>query len=314
MYRDREETTIRQSEEGDQQILSTLLEFGLTPLQRKIFVSLVGMSGLTTTEISRVTKVHRSDVYRALRKLLEIGLVEVDVESPSRYYAIEPIKAVRLLLEGKREELISLESKTDALTEWLERQRESALLRNQQQSSAAKKGQDDDDTATFRLVKGNAVTPKVISSIQSARREIVKVVSALALRRHYIEFAEYEEQATARGVTVKILTEIQPQNYRIAKSYAGCAHLRHVANLDRSLRYLVIDGSELVLAGTVQYGDEPDRSVLTTKNSVLVRGCVSYFEDMWAKSLSFEERLRVVTKSLGGGGKEQQTSTRSRTE
>lgn len=270
--------------------IPSLVEFGLTPLQEKIFVSLVGTGGLSTTELSKATGVHRSDVYRSLRKLLEIGLVEVNVGSPSRYYAIEPIKAIRLLLEERREELISLESKTDALTEWLEKQ--------QRDGHQFPTNKEDDETATFRLVKGNAVTPKVISSIQSAHTEIIKVVSAAALRRHYFEFSEYEKQATARGVTTRVLTEIQPQNYIVARSYSECVHLRHVANLDRSLRYLVIDGSELVLAGTVEYRDELDRSVLATSNKVLVRGCISYFEEMWSKSLGFEERLRIISNSI----------------
>ena len=276
--------------------LPSLLDFGLTPLQEKIFVTLLGTGGLSTTEVSKITAVHRSDVYRALRKLVEVGLVEVVVGNPSRYFPIEPMKAVRLLLDEKREELISLESRTDALTEWLEDQRKNNL---QQQMSPKV----EDDTATFRLVKGNAVTPKVIASIQSAEREIIKVVSAPALRRHYIEFSEYEKEASARGVTVRMLSEITPQNFRVAKSYSDSVHLKHVANLGRSLRYLVIDNSELVLAGTVEYKDELDRSILSTRNEVLVRGCISYFEEMWAKSLSFQERSRIISNSSNGAQK-----------
>ena len=52
------------------------------------------------------------------------------------------------------------------------------------------------------------------------------------------------------GVTVRMLSEITPQNFRVAKVYSDSVHLKHVANLGRSLRYLVIDNSELVLAGT----------------------------------------------------------------
>ena len=140
--------------------------------------------------------------------------------------------------------------------------------------------------------------PRVIDSIESAKGEIIKVISAAALRRHYIEFSEYEKAATARGVTLRVLTEVQPSNYRVAKNYAECVHLNHVANLENSLRYLVIDGSELVLAGTIVSNDEPDRSVLSTKNSVLVNGCISYFEELWAKSISFVERMKVLQRNM----------------
>jgi sugar-specific transcriptional regulator TrmB len=278
-------------EKSSQPEIPSLLEFGLTPLQERIFVSLVGTNGLTTTQLSKIAVAHRSDVYRALHKLAKIGLVSASVGNPSRYYAAEPIEAVRLLLELKRKELLTLESKTDTITEWLEKERDNL-------KAASLLASEDQEPATFRLVKGNAVTPRVVQSIQSATTEIIKVVSAQALRRHYFEFSEFEKEGTARNVTVRILTEVVPQNLRIALNYSKCVHLRHVANLDRSLRYLVIDGSELVLAGTVEYKDELDRSVLTTKNSVLVQGCVSYFEDMWQKSVAISERLRLLQNSL----------------
>jgi sugar-specific transcriptional regulator TrmB len=269
----------------------SLVEFGLTQLQARVFVVLLASDGLSTSEVSRLTNVHRSDAYRALKKLSQLGLIETNVGNPLRYYAIDPSKAVRLILESRRDELIALESKTDALTEWLE---------NQKLKTSSSRAQDDPDIdpSAFRLVRGNAVIPRVIDSIESAKSEIIKVISASALRRHYIEFSEYEKAATARGVTLRVLTEIQASNYRVAKSYSECVHLNHVANLENSLRYLVIDGSELVLAGTIVSNDEPDRSVLSTKNSVLVRGCISYFEELWAKSVSFAERMKILQKNL----------------
>jgi sugar-specific transcriptional regulator TrmB len=273
--------------------IPSLVEFGLTPLQARVFVALLGSDGLSTSEISKTTNVHRSDAYRALKRLSQLGLIETNVGNPSRFYAIDPAKAVRLILESRRDELMALESKTDTLTEWLENQK----VRSSRVNSGPQFDPDIDPSA-FRLVRGNAVIPRVIDSIESARSEIIKVVSASALRRHYIEFADQEKAATARGVTVRVLTEIQASNYRVAKSYSECVHLNHVANLENSLRYLVIDGSELVLAGTIVSNDEPDRSVLSTRNSVLVRGCISYFEELWAKSMSLARRMNVLQKNM----------------
>jgi len=275
----------------------SLVEFGLTPLQARVFVVLLASDGLSTSEISRITSVHRSDAYRALKKLSQLGLTETSVGNPSRYYAIDPSKAVRLILDSRRDELMALESKTDALTEWLENQK----IKSTRPSSRTQDDPDIDASA-FRLVRGNAVIPRVIDSIESAKSEIIKVVSASALRRHYIEFSDYEKAATARGVTLRVLTEVQSSNYRVAKSYCESVHLNHVANLENSLRYLVIDGTELVLAGTIVSNDEPDRSVLSTKNRVLVKGCISYFDELWAKSISFADRMKVLQKNMFDSG------------
>lgn len=266
---------------------SSLFDFGLTHVQARVFVLLMSSDGLSTSEISKMIGIHRSDIYRALKRLIELGLIEMSVGSPSRYYTAEPTKAVRLLLDSKRDELMQLESKTDSLIEWLEAQRDaiqSQIPKNEEGPSA------------FRLVKGNAVIPRVVAGIQSARSEVIKVVSGPALRRHYLEFSDYEKEVSSSGVTVRVLTEVNTLNARVAKSYSQCVHLRHVAGLDSSLRYLVIDGKELLLAGTIDLKDEPDRSVLSTKNVVLVKGCMSYFEDLWGKSIKVEERLRLLTR------------------
>jgi hypothetical protein len=53
---------------------------------------------------------------------------------------------------------------------------------------------------------------------------------------------------------------------------------------------------ELLLAGTIDIKDEPDRSVLSTKNIVLVKGCMSYFEDLWSKSIDLSDRLRLLSR------------------
>ncbi|HKW05034.1 MAG TPA: helix-turn-helix domain-containing protein [Nitrososphaerales archaeon] len=276
--------TNQESHEGPRES-SSLLDFGLTHVQVKVFVHLMSSDGLSTSEISKMIGVHRSDIYRALKRLIELGLIEMSVGSPSRYYTAEPTKAVRLLLESKRDELMHLESKTDSLIEWLETQRDAI------QSQIPKK---EEGPSAFRLVKGNAVIPRVLGGIQSARSEIIKVVSGPALRRHYLEFSDYEKEISSSGVTVRVLTEVNAGNARVAKSYAECVHLRHVAGLDSSLRYLVIDGMELLLAGTIDLKDEPDRSVLSTKNVVLVKGCMSYFEDLWRKSIKVDERLKLL--------------------
>src|SRR5487761_430580 len=267
---------------------SSLLDFGLTQVQAKVFVLLMSSDGLSTSEISKMIGVRRSDIYRALKRLTELGLIEMSVGNPSRYYTADPTKAVRLLLESKRDELMHLESKTDALIGWLERQRDET------QTQAPK---NEETPSAFRLVKGNAVIPRVISGIQSARSEIIKVVSGPALRRHYLEFSDYEKKVSSLGVTMRVLTEVNASNSRVARSYSDCVHLKHVAGLDSSLRYLVIDGTELLLAGTIDLKDEPDRSVLSTKNLVLVKGCMSYFEDLWAKSIDLDERLKLLSHS-----------------
>jgi sugar-specific transcriptional regulator TrmB len=264
-----------------------LQDLGLTESQVKVFVLLAESNGLSSTEISKLTRLHRSDTYRALKRLTTIGVVEVGIGSPSRYFSVEPIRAVRILLDLKRNELSELETKSDTLIEWLEtrRREKSESLSLGDFSSSLFGGKDVDDLSDFRLVRASSVTSKIVSEINSAKEEIVKVVSALALRRHYVEFCEYERKASLRGVKVLVLTEINSSNSIVARKYSEHVSLNHVSNLENSLRYLIVDRKRLILAGTrTPSADDAERSVLCTSNRVLVNGCLSYFQSMWAKS------------------------------
>jgi sugar-specific transcriptional regulator TrmB len=267
--------------------LGTLVKLGLTGLQGRILSVLIGSKGLTILEISKAIGVHRSDVYRTIKSLVDLGLVEVAVENPTRYHGVEPQRAVRLLLDARRNDLAKLESETDRLTDWLEERGSENI--------ASPGGEE--TKSDFRLVRSKSVIPKVAEYIQSAEKEIIKVVSSNALRRHYVEFSPYEQKASARGVTVRVLTEINNRDMMVAKDYGKWVHLNHVANLDNSLRYMVVDGTQLVLAGTLNSDEGLDRVILITRNLVMVKGCMSYFEELWSKSVPAKERLRVLSET-----------------
>ena len=263
------------------------MKFGLTGLQSKVLAVSMTEGDLTIMEIARAINVHRTEVYRALKELVRLGVVEVTLGTPPRYHGIEPEKAVRVLLDARRSNLMTLESETDALVQWLTEKAGTSL------GSPPEKEAPSD----FRVIRGNAVVPRVAEYIQSAKKEIVKVVSSTALRRHYVEFSEHEHAASARGTTVRVLTEINAQDILVAKDYSRYVHLNHVANLDNSLRYMVIDGTDLVLAGTVNTGGGPDQMILVTRNMVMVKGCLSYFEELWSKSVPARARIRVLKES-----------------
>lgn len=269
--------------------IEVLMKLGLTRLQSKVLAASMWGGGLTIMEMARALNIHRSEVYRALKSLVKLGLVEVAVENPPRYHGVEPERAVRLLLDARRTDLMTLESETDGLVSWLRDKGEA-----NPSPPASREAMPD-----FRLIRGKAVTPRIVQYIKSARKEIVKVVSSNALRRHYVEFSEYEHEATMRGNTVRILTEIKPRDLLVAKDYSRYVHLNHVADLDNSLRYMVIDGTDLVLAGTINSGGKPDQMILVTRNLVMVKGCLSYFEELWSKSVPAHARIRVLSEKFG---------------
>ncbi|MDG6900328.1 MAG: hypothetical protein JRM88_07205, partial [Nitrososphaerota archaeon] len=111
-----------------------LVTCGLTLNQAKVYVYLLLRGPSTVHAISRDLGVHRVEVYRKVRDLDGLGLLETYLEDPKRYAAVEPSVASSLLLRRQEERLSAfevdlkgafakLESARRALGPLLERQR-----------------------------------------------------------------------------------------------------------------------------------------------------------------------------------------------
>ena len=84
------------------QLQSLLQEFGLSPNESSIYETLVREGELGVASISRHSGIHRRNVYDALQRLLEKGLVyEILEQKFSSYQAVSPEKLMELLDEKR---------------------------------------------------------------------------------------------------------------------------------------------------------------------------------------------------------------------
>ena len=83
--------------------LLTLIDLGLTLKQARVYTALVESGPLRVSAISKISKVARQDIYGALLKLQQLGLVEKIIERPLKYRAVSVNEGVSLLLETKTE-------------------------------------------------------------------------------------------------------------------------------------------------------------------------------------------------------------------
>lgn len=87
---------------------SFLQELGLSPNEAAIFEALLRHGELSVAEVARRAGAHRRNVYDALQRLLEKGLVhEVLEHKLSRYQAVNPEKLLDIVNE-KRERLLQV--------------------------------------------------------------------------------------------------------------------------------------------------------------------------------------------------------------
>ena len=101
--------------QDDDVYIQTLMKLGLTFLQATIYLTIVKLGKTGVRKISTVSNVARPDVYRIVRTLEKMGVVEKIVSTPTMYEAI-PIKEVlAILLQQKIDQNVELQEQTKAL-------------------------------------------------------------------------------------------------------------------------------------------------------------------------------------------------------
>ena len=92
--------------------IKTLVEFGISRTQAKVYLTLAEKGTLTLRSASEHSGVGRPDTYRAMADLTKTGLIETILDSPTRYRAIKISDAIAILMGQKRREIMSLKRKS----------------------------------------------------------------------------------------------------------------------------------------------------------------------------------------------------------
>jgi len=104
-------------------MLEGLPEYGLTEIQAKVYYHLLRLGKTSSTEISKKVGVHRSEVYRVLRELVEKGIVtEHKNIRPILFTPTRPQVALDILLQEQEKKLKNRRDNLPRLVSWLNSQ------------------------------------------------------------------------------------------------------------------------------------------------------------------------------------------------
>jgi CheY-like chemotaxis protein/predicted transcriptional regulator len=101
-------------------MLDQLPDYGLTEVQAKVYYHLLTLGTTSSTKVAKQLNVHRSEVYRVLRELVEKGLVtEKKGKRPILYTPTPPEEALSILLQQQAKTLQHLREEKPRLVAWL---------------------------------------------------------------------------------------------------------------------------------------------------------------------------------------------------
>jgi len=235
---------------------------------------------MTASELARVSAVNRVEAYRFIKQLSTEGLLRATGSRPRRFEALPPDDLVDRWIQRATERLRQLEKDRDrVLAEWEEGRTEL----------------DEHDPRKFAVLESTeSIRRFLLKRIGAAEREILVSASERSLARFVdLGLDRAFREASARGVKVRVVTEVQPQNLVEAKHFAGFSELRHSTNPVAN-RAVVIDriGSLVYVSSEDGLGRSVGEQVaLWSSAPMFLRLARDYHRRLWTPATRAEARF-----------------------
>jgi HTH-type transcriptional regulator, sugar sensing transcriptional regulator len=89
----------------------TLVKLGLGRPEASVFIALLTLGTADSTNISKISGISRSNTYRALDDLVDLGLIQKHISKPSRYKPLSVYEAFSILIKKREATNITLYKK-----------------------------------------------------------------------------------------------------------------------------------------------------------------------------------------------------------
>lgn len=273
---------LREFERED--LINSLVIYGLTPVQAQVYLTLLKLGTSTAKSVSTNSNINRVDVYRALRRLGKLGLVEQVLGNPITFCPVEPEQALDILLQEKMSQVERLASNKNYVKKRLNML---SLYGPMERQDEAKNSE-----LFLKLLSGDRVFQKLKFLLTQAKHEVITVFSPKALILYdRIGIPELERERTNYGIVIRAISSVTKENYEQAKAYSKIVSFHHSEKLSSHLRYTIVDGSFLLLPVGEPPASLTDPMALWTNSKTLIVALTDDFEKLWNDSSPVDEML-----------------------
>lgn len=260
------------------EILADLVELGLTYQESVVYSELVAMGPSHARRISERAHLPREDSYRVLKRLEAKGLVEVHLDKPAVFAAIEPRAAVRSFISKVDARSHDLKQKAYDLGVRLERIKGTAA-RYEEESARVH--------TSVVIIAGRRVfaeLERLIGECQTQYAGAIPAVSFLTVQGN--AFLENLVAAQKRGVDVRVITCFTPKIIESVRKYSRNIEIRHNDEMSRGIRFSILDEAKVTLALAEPTRSQEDARMMCSTIPTLARELAFHFEQMWSESKS----------------------------
>jgi HTH-type transcriptional regulator, sugar sensing transcriptional regulator len=254
----------------DSEFLSRLIGFGLSEKEALVYLHLLKYGPKPPSLLAKSLKTYREDIYRTLTGLIDKGMINQSLETPTVYTAVDLDIALETALKEHESELRELEMRKQELQD----------ISKQQQFRPS------DVVSAFKILKSvKEVIAAAMPLVASTEKEWLMVVPSitLVLSSLYGVIAD-SEKLIKRGGRVGIITDISYPYIEVAQQHLNIGiDMRHYDQY-RGIMYAVFDRKSSMSAISADISraslNEP-LSALWTDDPTYADYLISTFELLW---------------------------------
>jgi sugar-specific transcriptional regulator TrmB len=246
-------------------------KLGLTNSQAKVYVILAAHGSLDVANISKLSEVHRTDLYRVAKELEKKGLVERIIANPTMFKAVPLDVCLDILLQEKEAKFRKL-------------RKEALKLRRTFISKTRKKKPTEE--SKFILVPPRRVVERITQSIDETKKKADLVISSMRFIKGMFEFSDNMRKSWDRGAKWRIVIYKDEDSKDFWKWIKFCKKTqlcqikftaeepRNVIGIYDQKQVFILDNPKLGLT---------DSPALWSSNLGLIRLASDQFERKWKR-------------------------------
>ncbi|MGA8303244.1 MAG: helix-turn-helix domain-containing protein [Thermoplasmata archaeon] len=262
------------------ELLELLAQHGVPEKGARVYLAACRSGPQTASELARLSAVSRVEAYRFIKQLAADGLLQATGGRPMRFAALPPDELLDRWIRKASDRVHRLQQdRAKILTDWEDARTEF----------------DERDPRKFAVLEGRETIHRfLLKRLGTAEHQVLLCASGTSLLRVIDAGTDRAlREASARGVKVRIVTEVSSQNLVDAKHLSSFAELRHSAGpvMNRSV---VIDrlGALVYVSSEEGFGRTGEEQVaLWSSAPMFIQLARDYHRRLWAPGERAESRF-----------------------
>jgi len=254
-------------------LLTSLLEFGLTQNQARVYLFLSKNTTKSAPEISKCLKIPRTETYHLLNGLQSKGITIAAFGKPTKFQAVPFDKSINILVSNERTRLDELEKQSlYMISQWNmipDTETDDALIKENR----------------FQIVQGKvSIVGKLNQLINSAKKDILLLGSEKDFMKFY--HTDFVDSLKDVNTNLKILMSTSNSSPFIVNELPAKCIKRFEDSLGENLWFLIKDCEEIFFF--IKNSENSEMIAVWTDSKTMLNSMKLLFNMIWKKADKFE--------------------------